>query len=135
MDVASLVEVKRRNWALKKPHHPISLFWVSFQYRIFRISDMFTLVGLLDFFYNEAPSSMKSLFTSISYLSLSFGYFLSNVFVNLINTIAKRATPNKQGWLHGQSLDCNNLNMFYWFLAILNCLNLSICAFLDFGKI
>jgi peptide/histidine transporter 3/4 len=135
MVVASLVEVKRRNRALKDPHHPISLFWVSFQYEIFIISDMFTLVGLLDFFYNKAPSSMKSLSTSISCLSLSFGYFLSNVFVNLIKTIVKRATPSKQGWLHGQSLDYNNLNMFYWFLAILNCLNLSICAFLDFEKI
>ncbi|KAJ6974052.1 hypothetical protein NC653_030191 [Populus alba x Populus x berolinensis] len=52
---------------------------------------MFTLVGLLDFFYNEEPSSMKSLSTSISCLSLSFGYFLSNVFVNLINAIHQKS--------------------------------------------
>ncbi|KAJ6974044.1 hypothetical protein NC653_030184 [Populus alba x Populus x berolinensis] len=85
---------------------------------------MFTLVGLLDFFYNEEPSSMKSLSTSISCLSLSFGYFLSNVFVNLINAITKRVKLSKEGWLHGQLLDYNNLNLFHWFLAILNCLNL-----------
>jgi peptide/histidine transporter 3/4 len=121
MAVAGLVEVKRRDQALKG--HLISLFWLSFQYGIFGIADMFTLVGLLDFFYKEAPSSMKSLSTSFTWLSLSFGYFLSTVFVNLINAVTKRITPSRQGWLHGQLLDYNNLNLFYWFLAILSCLN------------
>lgn len=121
MAVAGIVEVKRRDQALKG--HLISLFWLSFQYGIFGIADMFTLVGLLDFFYKEAPSSMKSLSTSFTWLSLSFGYFLSTVFVNLINAVTKRITPSRQGWLHGQLLDYNNLNLFYWFLAILSCLN------------
>jgi len=34
---------------------PISPFWLSFQYAIFEIADMFTLVELLEFFYIEAP--------------------------------------------------------------------------------
>ncbi|KAF9681434.1 hypothetical protein SADUNF_Sadunf05G0001100 [Salix dunnii] len=121
MAVAGIVEVKRRDQALKG--HLISLFWISFQYGIFGIADMFTLVGLLDFFYKEAPSRMKSLSTSFTWLSLSFGYFLSTIFVNLINAVTKRITPSRQGWLHGQLLDENNLNLFYWFLAILSCLN------------
>ncbi|CAK7340409.1 unnamed protein product [Dovyalis caffra] len=123
MAVAGVVEVKRRNQALKDPRHPLSLFWLSFQYGIFGIADMFTLVGLLEFFYKEAPLSMKSLSTSFAWLSLSFGYFLSTVFVSLINVITKRVTPSKQGWLDGQLLDDNNLNLFYWFLAVLSCLN------------
>ncbi|CAK7340408.1 unnamed protein product [Dovyalis caffra] len=123
MAVAGLVEVKRRKQSLKDLHHPISLFWLSFQYGIFGIADMFTLVGLLEFFYKEAPLSMKSLSTSFTYLSLSFGYFLSTVFVSLINVITKRVTPSKHGWLHGEFLDYNNLNLFYWFLAVLSCLN------------
>ena len=64
MAVAGIVEVKRRDQALKS--HLISLFWLSFQYGIFGIADMFTLVGLLDLFYKEAPSSMKSLSTSFT---------------------------------------------------------------------
>jgi peptide/histidine transporter 3/4 len=84
---------------------------------------MFTLVGLLEFFYREAPSTMKSLSTSFTFLSMSLGYFLSTVFVNVINAVTKRITPSKQGWLHGFDLNQNNLNLFYWFLAILSCLN------------
>lgn len=123
MVVAGIVEVKRRNQANKDPAHPISLFWLSFQYGIFGIADMFTLVGLLEFFYKEAPAGMRSLSTSFTWLSLAFGYFLSTVFVNVLNSVTKKITPSKQGWLHGLDLNKNNLNLFYWFLAILSCLN------------
>ncbi|XP_027934322.1 protein NRT1/ PTR FAMILY 4.5-like [Vigna unguiculata] len=123
MAVAGIVEVKRRDQGLKDPSRPISLFWLSFQYAIFGIADMFTLVGLLEFFYREAPETMKSLSTSFTYLSMSLGYFLSTVFVDVINAVTKRVTPSKQGWLHGLDLNQNNLNLFYWFLAILSCVN------------
>ncbi|XP_004495820.1 protein NRT1/ PTR FAMILY 4.5-like [Cicer arietinum] len=123
MTIAGIIEVKRRDQGRKDPSKPISLFWLSFQYAIFGIADMFTLVGLLEFFYREAPSTMKSLSTSFTFLSMSLGYFLSTVFVNVINTVTKRITPSKQGWLQGFDLNQNNLNLFYWFLAILSCLN------------
>ncbi|KAL2491044.1 Protein NRT1/PTR FAMILY 4.5 [Abeliophyllum distichum] len=123
MAVAALVEVKRKHQSLKNPLKPISLFWLSFQYGIFGIADMFTLVGLLEFFYKEAPSGMRSLSTSFTWISLSFGYFLNSIFVDIINAMTTRITPSKQGWLHGQILDQNNLNLFYWFLAILSVLN------------
>jgi peptide/histidine transporter 3/4 len=123
MAVAGIVEVKRRKQANKNPLEPISLFWLSFQYGIFGIADMFTIVGLLEFFYKEAPSGMRSLSTSFTYLSVSFGYFLSSIFADLINSITKRIAPSNQGWLHGDNLNDNNLNLFYWFLAILSSLN------------
>ncbi|XP_062003114.1 protein NRT1/ PTR FAMILY 4.5-like [Rosa rugosa] len=126
MTVAGLVEVKRRHYALA--HSPlapggISLFWLSFQYAIFGIADMFTLVGLLEFFYREAPAGMKSLSTSFTWLSLSFGYFLSSIFVDIINAVTARIAPSKLGWLHGLDINQNNVNLFYFFLAILSCLN------------
>jgi peptide/histidine transporter 3/4 len=123
MAVAGVIELKRRNEANKIPPHNISLFWLSFQFGIFGIADMFTLVGLLEFFYKEAPVGMRSLSTSFTWLSLSFGYFLSSIFVTVINSVTKRVTPSKLGWLHGQNLNQNNVNLFYWFLAIVSCLN------------
>lgn len=84
---------------------------------------MFTLVGLLEFFYREAPAGMKSLSTSFTWLSLSFGYFLSTIFVDIINAVTKRVTPSRKGWLSGLTLNDSKLHLFYWFLAILSCLN------------
>ncbi|KAK4337800.1 hypothetical protein RND71_042287 [Anisodus tanguticus] len=123
MAIAALVEVKRKNQSLKNPLEPIHVFWLSFQYAIFGIADMFTLVGMLEFFYKEAPAGMRSLSTSFTWISLSFGYFLSSAFVAIINSVTKRVSPSKKGWLDGQDLDHNNLQLFYWFLAILSCLN------------
>lgn len=123
MGVSGIIEVKRRNQSIKNRLQPISLFWLSFQYAIFGIADMFTLVGLLEFFYKEAPTCMKSLSTSFTWLSLSFGYFLSSVFVEIINSVTRRITPNRQGWLYGLDIDKNHVDLFYWFLAILSSLN------------
>uniref|UniRef100_A0A7N0RAZ4 Uncharacterized protein n=1 Tax=Kalanchoe fedtschenkoi TaxID=63787 RepID=A0A7N0RAZ4_KALFE len=80
MGTAGLVEVKRRNAANGSPPMKISIFWLSFQFGIFGIADMFTLVGLLEFFYREAPAGMRSLSTSFTWISLSMGYFLSSIF-------------------------------------------------------
>jgi len=90
MAIAGFVEVKRKNQAIRDPTKPISLFWLSFQYGIFGIADMFTLVGLLEFFYKEAPAGMRSLSTSLTWLSLSLGYYLSTVLVDVINGVTKR---------------------------------------------
>ncbi|KAK4378777.1 hypothetical protein RND71_000639 [Anisodus tanguticus] len=123
MAVAALVEIKRKHHSLKDPLKPIHLAWLGFQYAIFGIADMFTLVGLLEFFYKEAPAGMRSLSTSFTWISISLGYFLSSVLVDIINSVTKRRAPSKKGWLVGLDLDQNNLHLFYWFLAILSGLN------------
>ncbi|KAL3518834.1 hypothetical protein ACH5RR_021423 [Cinchona calisaya] len=123
MGIAGVIEVKRRDQALLIPPKKISLFWLSFQYGVFGIADMFAMVGLMEFFYKEAPKGMRSLATSFALLSLSFGYFLSTAFVSIVNAITKKVTPNKQGWLEAPILNKNKLELFYWFLAILSLLN------------
>ncbi|XVF00049.1 hypothetical protein REPUB_Repub03eG0252800 [Reevesia pubescens] len=123
MVIAGFVEVKRKNQANKDITKPISLFWLSFPCAIFGIADVFNLVGLLELYYKEAPVGMRSLSTSFMWLAQSFGYFLSSVFVNVINSVTKRISPSKQGWLHGFDLNKNNLDLFYWFLAIVSFLN------------
>ncbi|KAK6797160.1 hypothetical protein RDI58_004862 [Solanum bulbocastanum] len=128
MAIAGAVEVKRKN-EFNNYNHRTSLFWLSFHYAIFGIADMFTLVGLMEFFYSEAPAGMRSLSTSFSFLSLSIGYYLSSAFVELINSITSKLTSNKQGWLQGRDMNKNHIELFYWFLAILSLLNFGIYVF------
>lgn len=125
MAIAAIVEVKRRN-AFVHHNEQISLFWLSFQYGIFGIADMFTLVGLMEFFYSEAPAGMRSLSTSFSYLSLSLGYFLNTVLVHAINAVTARLARRHRGWIEGTDLNLINLDLFYWFLSILSCLNFGV---------
>ncbi|KAL1569879.1 protein NRT1/ PTR FAMILY 4.5-like [Salvia divinorum] len=123
MSAAALVEVKRRRRSLENPLAPVSLFWLSFQYGIFGIADMFTLVGLMEFFYKEAPAGMKSLSTSFTWISLSLGYFFSSVLVEVVTAVTKRVTPSNKAWVYGLDLDRNKLDLFYWLLAILSVIN------------
>ncbi|XP_030539969.1 protein NRT1/ PTR FAMILY 4.5-like [Rhodamnia argentea] len=122
MGIAGLVEVKRKHELLRHDHR-ISLFWLSIHYAVFGIADMFTFVGLLEFFYSEAPLGMRSLSTSFSWLSLSIGYYLNSAFLGLIETVTKRMGKSKKGWLQGRDLNANHAERFYWFLAILSVLN------------
>ncbi|KAI3800793.1 hypothetical protein L1987_28889 [Smallanthus sonchifolius] len=137
MSIAGLVEVKRKNVA---KHHnmldanpllqslPISVFWLSFQYFVFGIADMFTYVGLLEFFYSQAPQSIKSISSCFLWSSMAFGYYLSSITVKIVNRASKGDTKSG-GWLAGNNLNRNHLEKFYWMLAILSVINFIIYIF------
>ncbi|KAL3514567.1 hypothetical protein ACH5RR_027284 [Cinchona calisaya] len=125
MAVAGVIETRRKSVAVD--HNmvdslaplPISVFWLGIQYAIFGMADMFTLVGLLDFFYAESSSGMKSLGTAISWCSLAFGYYTSTVVVNVVNKVSG-------GWLASNNLNRDKLNYFYWLLAGLSVVNFGV---------
>ncbi|KAJ0980305.1 hypothetical protein J5N97_008560 [Dioscorea zingiberensis] len=58
MAVAGVVETRRKSGGDSKA---MSVFWLGFQYGVFGAADMFTLAGMLEFFYAEAPARMKVL--------------------------------------------------------------------------
>ncbi|KAH9304907.1 hypothetical protein KI387_009311 [Taxus chinensis] len=131
MAVAGMVELKRKHVA--KSHKlldaisvsqplPISVFWLGFQYLIFGVSDIFAYVGLAEFFYSEAPSGMKTISTAFSMWSFSLGYFLSSVLVKAVNAATRNFTASR-GWLGGNNLNRNHLELFYWFLSLTCVLN------------
>ncbi|WOH07440.1 hypothetical protein DCAR_0726870 [Daucus carota subsp. sativus] len=122
MTLAGFIELKRKN-AFVDHNTRISLFWLSFHFAVFGIADMFTLVGLMEFFYSEAPPRMRSLSTSLSFFSLSLGYYLSSVFVEIINSVTGKLSSNNMGWLEDVDMNKNHLERFYWFLAIVSVLN------------
>ncbi|KAK1390278.1 Solute carrier family 15 [Heracleum sosnowskyi] len=122
MGLAGIIELKRKNEFVQN-NKRISLFWLSYHFAVFGIADMFTLVGLMEFFYSEAPLRMRSLSTSFSFLSLSIGYYLSSIFVEIINSVTGKLSSNNMGWLEELDMNKNHLELFYWFLAILSVLN------------
>ncbi|XP_077252542.1 protein NRT1/ PTR FAMILY 4.6-like [Tasmannia lanceolata] len=128
MAVAAIVEIQRKDVA--KEHNllysptpiPMSVFMLSFQYFIFGIADLFTFVGLLEFFYSQAPQGYRSLGTTFAWCSMAIGFFLSSVIVNIVNAATKNYTASK-GWLNGNNINVNHLDLFYWTMAILSFLN------------
>lgn len=127
MAVAAVVEVKRRHVAVDSGlinstnPLPISFLWIAFQYLFLGSADLFTLAGLMEFFFSEAPASMRSLATSLSWASLAMGYYLSTVIVSVVNSVTGNSTH--RAWLSGQNLNYYRLERFYWLMCILSVLN------------
>ncbi|XP_073054351.1 protein NRT1/ PTR FAMILY 4.6-like [Primulina eburnea] len=127
MAVAALVEIKRKRVATDsgllnstRPL-PISFFWIAFQYLFLGSADLFTLAGLLEFFFTEAPASMRSLATALSWASLALGYYLSTVIVSIVNSAT--GDSRHKPWLSGENLNGYHLERFYWLLCALSGLN------------
>ncbi|CAN1321251.1 Protein NRT1/ PTR FAMILY 4.6 [Linum perenne] len=123
MAVAALVEIKRKRVASEEASivsptvHPlpITFLWIA-------TADLFTLAGLLEFFFSEAPSSMRSLATSLSWASLAMGYYLSSVIVSVVNGVTRGHGPGG-AWLSGKNINEYHLEGFYWLMCVLSVLN------------
>ncbi|KAG5029548.1 hypothetical protein JHK82_013138 [Glycine max] len=109
---------------------PLSIFWLAFQYFIFGIADMLTYVGFLEFFYSEAPKGLKSTSTCFLWCSMALGYFLSSILVKIVNSVTKHITASG-GWLTGNNINRNHLNLFYLFLSILSLINFFVYLFVS----
>ncbi|KAH6756357.1 nitrate transporter 1:2 [Perilla frutescens var. hirtella] len=125
MAAAALVETKRRRVASdsqlldsETTPLPITFLWIAFQYLLLGSADLFTLAGLLEFFFTEAPFSMRSLATSLSFASLAMGYYLSTLIVSLVNGVT-----GHEPWLSGTNLNHYQLHRFYWLMCALSGLN------------
>ncbi|KAL3515770.1 hypothetical protein ACH5RR_022672 [Cinchona calisaya] len=123
MVAAAVMENKRRDAALNSKQI-ISIFWITPQFLIFGISEMFTAVGLIEFFYKQSLKGMQSFLTAITYCSYSFGFYLSSMLVALVNKITTSLNSSGGGgWLSDNSLNKDRLDLFYWLLAALSFIN------------
>ncbi|CAN8244960.1 unnamed protein product [Cochlearia groenlandica] len=120
MVVAAIVEAKRKHEATRNDYK-ISVFWLLIQYLVLSCSDIMTLGGMQDFFYREAPASMKSMSIALGWCSTGLGFFLSSLLVEVTNAITGKLGDQ---WLGGEDLNKSRLEMFYVVLCVLNTLNL-----------
>ncbi|KAI3429955.1 uncharacterized protein J3R85_008448 [Psidium guajava] len=127
MAVAALVEVKRKKVAAESGKIdsagplPITFLWIALQYLFLGSADLFTLAGMMEFFFTETPRSMRSLATALSWASLAMGYYLSSALVSIVNNITGTFSP--MPWMSGSNLNHYRLEGFYWLLCVLSGIN------------
>ncbi|MCL7042427.1 hypothetical protein MKW94_014906 [Papaver nudicaule] len=102
---------------------PLSIFILLPQFILMGVADAVFEVVRIEFFYDQAPESMKSLGTSYYMTSLGVGSFLSSFLLKTVANITQR--HHKKGWILN-NLNDSHLDYYYWFFTILNALNFII---------
>ena len=130
MVIAALIEIKRLKTAeeyglIDMPNVtvPMSVFWLIPQYILFGIADVFTMIGLQEFFYDQVPNELRSIGLAL-YLSIfGVGSFLSSFLISVVDKTTS--------WFN-DNLNQAHLDYFYWLLAGLSAVGL--VSYLYFAK-
>ncbi|XP_030463970.1 protein NRT1/ PTR FAMILY 5.2-like [Syzygium oleosum] len=105
---------------------PLTIFILLPQFVLMGTADAFLEVAKIEFFYDQAPESMKSLGTSYSMTTLGIGNFLSSFLLSTVSHITKR--HGHRGWILN-NLNASHLDYYYAFFVVLNILNFAFFLF------
>ncbi|XP_050880438.1 protein NRT1/ PTR FAMILY 8.1 isoform X2 [Lathyrus oleraceus] len=118
MASAAIVENTRRK---EYPQlHSMSVFWLLPQFFLMGASEVFTYVGQLEFFYDEATDGTKSISSAMFLCETGIGSWLSTA---LVKIIISATGGEEKGWLRND-LNKSKLDRFYWILAVISVINL-----------
>ncbi|XP_052190804.1 protein NRT1/ PTR FAMILY 5.8-like isoform X2 [Diospyros lotus] len=119
MATAALVEGKRleigRNSGSETETVPLSIFWLLPQYVLLGISDIFTVVGMQEFFYSEVPVRMRTMGIALYTSVFGVGSFLSALLISVVEYFTGLGGGNRS-WFSDDMREAR-LDKYYWLLA------------------
>ena len=130
MCVAALVETQRLEMA--RAHNlvedtdatvPMSWSWLVPQYVMVGVADVFVIVGMQEFFYDQMPSELRSLGIALYCSVIGIGGFISGTLISLIDRITCKGGGDS--WF-SDNLNRAHLDYFYWLLAGLSAVELAL---------
>ena len=134
MVIAALVEIKRleigkemRISGSKSDIVPISIFWMLPQYILLGISDIFTVVGMQEFFYSEVPLRMRTMGIALYTSVFGVGSFVSALLITVIEMFT--SSKGRPSWF-SDDMNEARLDNYYWLLALLSAVSLALYALL-----
>lgn len=122
MITAAIVETKRLEMNQQYSETvPLSIFWLLPQYILLGISDIFTVVGMQEFFYNEVPIRMRTMAFALYTSVFGVGSFLSALLISVIEVLT--SSRNGRSWFSDDMREAR-LDLYYWVLALASALSL-----------
>lgn len=131
MIISGIIEDKRRSLALSKPVgleqrrgaiSSLSGFWLIPQLSFIGLSEAFTIIAEVEFYYKQFPENMRSIGGSLAFVGFALSNYLSGFLISMVHRFTKGAATGD--WLP-EDLNKGRLDYFYYFVAAL--------VFLNFG--
>lgn len=117
MVIAALVESKRLEVSRSdRGKTQLSIFCLLPQYILLGASDVFTVVGMQEFFYSQVPPKMRSIGIGLYLSVFGVGSFVSAFLITFIETITS-SIGRRQSWFSDDMTQAR-LDNYYWFLAV-----------------
>ncbi|GKV35208.1 hypothetical protein SLEP1_g43510 [Rubroshorea leprosula] len=136
MVVAALVEMKRLKTAqeyrlVDKPNTtvPMNVRWLVPQYLLFDVADVFTVVGMQEFFNDQVQHELRSMRLSFYLSVIGVGSILSSLIVSTIDKLS--SADGGDSWF-SSNIKRAHLHYFYWLLGGLSMVGLT--AFVHFSR-
>ncbi|KAM0949579.1 putative bacterial ABC-type protein transporter [Dioscorea sansibarensis] len=119
---AAIIESKRRH---NQNSLKMTVFWLLPQFFLMGSAEVFTYVGQLEFFYDEATDGTRSLSSAMFLSEIGIGSWLSTALVKIIERVTGGM---EEGWLRN-NLNESRLDKFYWVLCAINAVNFVVYVF------
>ncbi|GFZ17895.1 hypothetical protein Acr_26g0011640 [Actinidia rufa] len=131
MAVSALVESERRTTATSHHHlsgqpggdtMPMSALWLLPQLALVGVGEAFHFPGQVSLYYQEFPTSLKSMSTAMIGLIIGIAFYLSTAVIGCIRRVT--------GWLP-DNIDNGKVDYVYWMLVAVGVLNFGyyiVCA-------
>ncbi|XVF02291.1 hypothetical protein REPUB_Repub04eG0162900 [Reevesia pubescens] len=123
MLVSGFIETKRRHSALLHGGPdgvaPMSVLWLTPQLILIGFSEIFSIVGQIEFYNKQFPENMRSIGNSLVYLTFSLASYASSSLINVAHDVTGRQSSI---WL-SDDVNTSKLDYFYFLLAGISLLN------------
>lgn len=133
---AGLFERYRRGYAVRHgylglfltPMPDLSAYWLLIQYCLIGVAEVFCLVALLEFLYQEAPDAMRSVGSAYAAVAGGLGCFVASAINTAVDAATRDDEEGRPSWL-AQNINVGRFDYLYWLLAVLSTVNLLVFVF------
>ncbi|WVZ71863.1 hypothetical protein U9M48_020395 [Paspalum notatum var. saurae] len=133
---AGIFERYRRGYAVRHgylalfltPMPDLSAYWLLIQYCLIGVAEVFCLVALLEFLYQEAPDAMRSVGSAYAAVAGGLGCFMASALNTAVDAATRDDAAGRPSWL-AQNINVGRFDYLYWLLAVLSTINLLVFVY------
>ncbi|CAM0954840.1 unnamed protein product [Alopecurus aequalis] len=126
VEMARLNVAKSRGLSRRDVAVPMSILWQVPQYFCVGVAKVFTVVGLIEFAYEQSPDAMRSMCQACALIMVTLGSYLVSILLKIVSSAT--TVGGEQGWIP-ENLNEGHLDRFFWLLAGLQFLNLLVFVY------